>query len=125
MIYALYPMGSAACTNFNGVSIEGASWQQPTFCSVQLGMVAATQLAAGESKIIPSAYAHVESGPHAEGGDALVQLNTPMSVYAIFGGQRVRSDPTWVSDAGCVVSTGSSGQSAVVMNGWPDVLCVG
>lgn len=123
-MYALYPLGSAACTNFNGISKAGGSWKQPDYCFVRIGGVVGSELAPGRNSTVQAENPPIKSGPHAEGSGALAQLNAPVAIYALFGGQRVQSTPDWTSSKGCVAPTDSiGGQAAVVMDGWPDILC--
>lgn len=122
-MYALYPLGSAACTNYNGISRIGRSWKYPDYCFVRIGGVVGTELATGQDSSVRSENPPVKSGPHAEGSDALAQLDAPVSIDASSGGQRVQSSPDWTSSKGCVAPIDSSGgQTAVVMNEWPDPL---
>lgn len=123
-IMALYPTDSAACTGFNGITKAGGDWQRPDFCYVGIGSAAGSELAPAQTSAVTPSAPSITSGPHKEGSDDLAQLNAPVAIYAIFGGERVMTNPKWTSPTGCTAPTMyTGGQTAVVMQGWPDVLC--
>lgn len=123
-IIALYPRDSAGCTSYNGIAKKGGDWQKPDYCSIVIARVGASELTPGQALPVPAAPYPISTGPHTEGSDALLRLNAPVSIYAYFGGESVMTTPKWTSPQGCTAPTMSQGgQSVVVMEGWPDLLC--
>lgn len=121
---ALYPLDSAVCSSYNGISVEGDGWKSPSYCQLSVEGIASDQLAPDASEVIPATRVEIPLGPFREDGEALAELNAPLSVYASFGGQPGLTNPSWTSDVGCQAQTQSSGGLWVLpMDGWPDILC--
>ena len=121
--WALYPLGSAACSGYDGISKEGDDWQDASYCIKAVGGVAGASLTSGQELSLPAATVPLNYGPYDESSSALDDLNSPLSVYAAFGynGGLVRS--TWTAQSGCLVSQGAGGVWVVPAEGWPDLLC--
>lgn len=124
-VWALYPRDSAACTGYNGISVEGADWQDPSFCTLVLGSVAGARLGPDTTQEFEEAGLALKQGPFEESSTALQELNAPVAVYVVFGGAgRGLTGVDWTADVGCHVRTTNGGTWAVAMAGWPEVLCV-
>jgi hypothetical protein len=122
-LWALYPIGSAACTGFDGISREGDSWQDASYCIKGLGGAAGTSLTPAQEVSLPPSTVPLSYGPYSESSSALADLNAPLSVYASFGQNPGLVRSTWTAQSGCLVSQGSSGVWVVAAEGWPDLLC--
>lgn len=125
-VIAVYPLGSAACNGFNGVSVVGDDWSDSSYCAIVLGGVGAADLSPDGAQNFPAVTKVHELGSFDEGSAALSQLNAPVSVYAMFGGKgNGFTGVNWDGDKGCHVQSDlASGQWVVAMDGWPEVLCV-
>jgi hypothetical protein len=124
VLVALYALKSAACTGYNGVSVQGADWEVSSYCAVEVGALSSESLVPAQSQTIPSTATSLKLGNFPQNGPALAQLNAPVSFYAYFGGTSGLVNPDWSSSQGCVSQTSSwGGQWFVPMTGWPDVIC--
>lgn len=123
-VMAIYPLGSAMCTPYNGVSKAGNT-SGSDYCSVGIGGVSPSELTPGQSLALTDASEPVLSGPHKEGSDALDQLNAPIAIYATFGGehQMLMTKNEWTSQSACEAPSQYGRSMVVVMEGWPDLLC--
>jgi hypothetical protein len=124
-VMAVYPLESAGCDGYNGISVTGADWQKPSYCAVELGSVDGTTLAPDASQQLKETKAPKKLGTFPESGNAIAELNAPISFYMKFGSMGTASAGTsWKSDKGCLSSRLYGGASwNVVMDGWPDVIC--
>ncbi|WHP16642.1 hypothetical protein [Cellulomonas sp. ES6] len=123
-VVALYPLESAACSGYNGISAEGADWQDSAYCVLGLGSVPGAQLTPDGTQSWDAAESSQSLGPYDETGPALAELNAPVSVYARFGGKGSGlTGVDWTADVGCHVQSTNGGTWVVVMDGWPEVLC--
>ena len=68
-VVALYPLESAACSGYNGISAEGADWQDSAYCVLGLGSVPGAQLTGGDA-----APQRVEDGAVEDGGGHLTSV---------------------------------------------------
>lgn len=124
-VIALYPLESAACTNYNGISVKDADWQDSSYCAINLGQVAGATLAPNASQAFPEVSVPQKLGTFPETGTAIEKLNAPASFYFSFGGKgRGLTGVDWRGDKGCQAQSQSGGGSwYVVMDGWPDLIC--
>lgn len=124
-VMAVYPLESAACDGYNGISVTGADWQKPSYCAVELGSVEGTTLAPGASQPLKGTTQPVKLGTFPESGNAIAEVNAPISFYMKFGNMGMASAGTnWKSEKGCRASRLYGGATwNVVMDGWPDVIC--
>ncbi|MFF2842479.1 hypothetical protein [Paenarthrobacter sp. NPDC057981] len=124
-VMAVYPLESAACDGYNGISVTGTDWQKPSYCAVELGSVEGTTLAPDASQSLKGTTLPQKLGTFPESGNAIAELNAPISFYMKFGNVGMASAGTnWKSDKGCLSSRLYGGATwNVVMDGWPDVIC--
>lgn len=124
-VIAVYPLESAACTGYNGISVKNADWQKSSYCAIDLGSVENVTLSLDASQTLNERTASQKMGTFPESGDAISQLNSPVSVYLNFGSEGTISTGTsWHGDKGCLSSRAYGGASwNVAMDGWPDVIC--
>lgn len=125
-VMALYAQGTAPCPG-QGVSVEGADWDQPSYCGVILQGLPAASLSPGESDPVAGTSSKVSPGTYPQTPTVLSQFNNPVAIYAYFGGEGTNmTDVDWTGSTGCLAQTFSiGGQWFVPMSGWPDVLCKG
>lgn len=124
-VVAVYPLDSAACNNYNGISVKGADWQKPSFCQIDLGYVEGTTLAPDGTQTLKGSTTPLKLGTFPESGPAVAQLNSPTSIYLSFGSKgSVMVGVTSQGDKGCMASRNSASDSwFIAMDGWPDVIC--
>lgn len=124
-VMAVYPLNSAACTGYNGISVQNADWQKPSFCAVSLGSVSEATLSPDASQPLPETTAPQKLGTFPESGNAIAQLNSPVSVYLFFGNKgSISTETAWHGDKGCLAQREYGGANwNVPMDGWPDVIC--
>lgn len=124
-VVALYPLQSAACNDYNGISVKGADWQKSSYCAVTLGEFAGVSLGPAGAQPFAGNSVGQKLGTFPESGNAVEQLNAPTSVYLAFGRSGSgRTDVDWHGDKGCQAQSQAWGGGwYVVMDGWPDVIC--
>lgn len=124
-VIAVYPLGSAACANNNGISVKNANSQKPSYCAIDLGSVEGVNLSPDASQTLKESAVPQKMGTFPESGDAIAQLNSPVSVYLYFGSWGATfTDINWHGDKGCKSQRASGvGSWYVAMDGWPDVVC--
>ncbi|OOP59409.1 hypothetical protein BMF89_20445 [Arthrobacter sp. SRS-W-1-2016] len=124
-VVAVYPLESPACTNYNGISVKGDSWQKSSFCQIDLGFVESTILSPDATQTLKGSTVPQKLGTFPESGPAISQLNSPASIYLSFGSKgHVVVGVDWHGDKGCMASQGTASDSwYVAMDGWPDVIC--
>lgn len=124
-VMAVYPLESAACDGYNGISVRGADWQKSSYCAVEIGSVESATLAPDASQPLKGATLPKKLGTFPEAGNAIAELNAPISFYMKFGTKGTASTETsWKSDLGCLSSRLYGGASwNIVMDGWPDAIC--
>jgi hypothetical protein len=121
-VMALYPLKSAACTAYNGISLKGVDWEKPSYCAINLGQIASATLAPAASQPFPGVSGPQKLGTFPESGSAIEQLNAPTSFYLSFGSEGLSL--VWHGDKGCLAPAQHGADNwYVVMDGWPDVIC--
>lgn len=120
---ALYAKGSAACTQMNGVSLKDHDWQDTAYCAINIGGAPPSSLEPGGRFQQEPVTTPITGGRFPESGDALAQLNKPVSFYLVFGGNQGMVSATWSADTGCNTNLGTSGTWVVPMTGMPDLIC--
>jgi hypothetical protein len=123
-VVALYAADSEICGGSANISVEGADWNDGSFCTVGIGNIAGGTLAPGATQKTEQLERPLTFGDFDESGNALAQANKPAAIFALFGGKGLYlTGVEWTSSKGCKVQTKAGGTWAVPMDGWPDVLC--
>lgn len=119
-VVALYPVRTAPCNGFLTLTAEDGSG----YCYVIIFRESGVDLGPSEVKTIASTNTPLGLGSFPESGPGLSELNTPVSLYVMYGGKGPNlTGVDWTSEQGCSVFAGTGGQSVVVLEGWPNVLC--
>lgn len=122
-VVLLYPKGSIAC-NMNGVSKSGDDWQDTSFCAVRVGTFLEAEVAAdsaldmGSFKDYPMTLSNVP-----DTDEALAGLNSPLAIYARFGGEGISASSNMSSTTGCESTGYTHAAWYVALDPGPDPVC--
>lgn len=122
-LFALYPMGSAACMNGGVASVVGADWQDSSYCTISLGSVSPVELSPDATQVYKAYISDLSFGPFPEGGSAVGELSQPLAVYAALDPITMLTTTDWTSSKGCLTNLSTTSVWAVVADGWPDLIC--